>query len=82
VDFLLMPYLAWVSFKAVLNCTIEVNELLKSGGGALRGLQSGTPPLTVVYNLKQSESAGTKPTAEKPWYFNVGRSRVLNFDQP
>jgi len=26
--------------------------------------------------------AGVKPTAEKPWYFNVGRSRVLNFDQP
>jgi hypothetical protein len=26
--------------------------------------------------------AGTKPTAEKPWYFNVGRSRVVNLDQP
>lgn len=26
--------------------------------------------------------AGQKPTAKDLWYFNVGRSRVLNFKQP
>ena len=26
--------------------------------------------------------AGTKPTAERPWYFNIGRQRVIDLPKP